>query len=504
MCRGQSLADWQAQAIRNLVESNVADLALVVVDEECVDSRRRGASLLWRLFETASHPRSLRSADVRAYFGDKVKVPASDVAAIRSQDLDFILRFTSGTVHPDLHGGARFGIWTFRHGRSVNSETPACFWEIYRGEPIVTAALECVMKTAAAGVLREGHLKVVDYLYSRSVDQLYFEIAKWPQYAAAQICNGVAVPASGALRNDGIDPAGAPSNFAVLRFLWVLARNVARRLFERGLSEEWNIGVTRMRPEELIAGRPIAEIRWLPPIGGGWAADPMVLCRNGTAHVLCEEMSLRSGKGQISATSFDGSSWNTPTRVIETATHASYPYLFEHRGTIYCVPETFEASEIALYRAREFPMKWERAATLMSGIPGIDPTLCEEGGLFWLFCTTSENSNAVLYAFFAEDLLGPWRAHRANPVKIDVRGSRPAGAPFRVGGQLYRPAQDSSRTYGGRVVIHRVTALSPTEFSEEVCTYVEPRRGTPYDRGLHTLSFAGEYCVIDGKRFVRR
>ncbi len=47
-----------------------------------------------------------------------------------------------------------------------------------------------------------------------------------------------------------------------------------------------------------------------------------------------------------------------------------------------------------------------------------------------------------------EGLEGPWEPHRRNPVKCDVRGSRPAGTPFVHGGELYRPAQDGSKRYG--------------------------------------------------------
>jgi hypothetical protein len=87
-------------------------------------------------------------------------------------------------------------------------------------------------------------------------------------------------------------------------------------------------------------------------------------------------------------------------------------------------------------------------------------------------------------------------------VKIDVRSSRPAGAPFRVDGALYRPAQDCSSTYGARVNINRVAALSPTEFREEVAASVEPDARGDYPGGLHTLSRLGGRTLVDGKRSV--
>ena len=86
-------------------------------------------------------------------------------------------------------------------------------------------------------------------------------------------------------------------------------------------------------------------------------------------------------------------------------------------------------------------------------------------------------------------------------MKVDVRSSRPAGRPFLFGGNLYRPAQDCSRTYGGAITINRVTRLSLTEFYEEPVAHIEPwdRR---YGTGIHTLTGDGSVTVLDGKRMV--
>jgi hypothetical protein len=426
---------------------------------------------------------------------------ASDVEAIRALGLDFILSFDSVLADRGLNFGARHGVWAFQGGYDAGLP---CFWAIYRGEPTVSAALVRLTATPRNTILlREGHLKVVDYWYGRCVDKLCFEMARWPAYVARELACGVTQRTTATPIPDRLRELRVPSNIATMKFLFVVGRNVVRRLLQRRRREEWNIGVARVRPDELLAGAPLENVQWLPAIAGGWVADPMAMPSNGNVHVLCEEMMFHSGKGRISTISFDGSTWTQPEVAIETSTHASYPYLFEHNGEIYCIPETYEAREIALYRASEFPTRWQRVATVLSGVPAVDATLFEHDGLFWLFYVTSENSDAVLHGLYTEDFLKGWTSHPANPLKIDVRGSRPAGSPFRVGDALYRPAQDCSRTYGGRVVIHRVLSLTATEFREEPCAVVEPVSGT-YGCGLHTLSFAGEFCVIDGKRWARR
>jgi hypothetical protein len=260
----------------------------------------------------------------------------------------------------------------------------------------------------------------------------------------------------------------------------------------------------RMRPEEVLSGAPVRNIAWFPGVQQGWTADPMAMAVDGRVHVLCERMTYPARKAHIAATSFNGRGWESLHPAIDTGTHASYPYVFSLDGQVYCVPETFEAGEVRLYRAIEFPQRWEKVATLLRDFPAVDSTIFRHDGRFWLFCTTQETSGTTLYAFYADALLGPWQPHVRNPVKVDIRDARPAGPPFEVGGRLYRPAQDSSRTYGGRVAINRIVELTPQRFEEERHGYVEPDPRSPFPHGLHTLSFAGDYCVIDGKRWRRR
>ena len=106
--------------------------------------------------------------------------------------------------------------------------------------------------------------------------------------------------------------------------------------------------------------------------------------------------------------------------------------------------------------------------------------------------------NHSLFIWHAPDLFGPWIEHAANPVKTDSRSARPGGTPFVVDGVLYRPSQDCSRAYGGRLVINRVDVLTPTAFEERPIRTIEPQPGTPYQAGMHTLSRAGSRTLIDG------
>ena len=51
------------------------------------------------------------------------------------------------------------------------------------------------------------------------------------------------------------------------------------------------------------------------------------------------------------------------------------------------------------------------------------------------------------------------------------------------------------------MAINRVLNITPDEFSEEVINLVEPPKGSEYNQGLHTISAAGSFTLIDGKKF---
>jgi hypothetical protein len=140
---------------------------------------------------------------------------------------------------------------------------------------------------------------------------------------------------------------------------------------------------------------------------------------------------------------------------------------------------------------------------LLDGLLAIDPTIFRHEECWWMFYTTRDRgSNVNLCLASAPDLLGPWSTHPANPVKTDISGARPGGTPFLHQGILYRPAQDSTHTYGGGLAIYRIVKLTPTEYHEELVRRLSPERDSRYADGFHTLASAGDLTVVDGKRFI--
>jgi hypothetical protein len=265
----------------------------------------------------------------------------------------------------------------------------------------------------------------------------------------------------------------------------------------------WNIGLIRGDARSLLDGP--ADPVWLKlDRGQAFAADPFLIEDAGRLYCFFELLPYATNRGRICYCIIDDpTSSAIPIHdAIVTGYHLSYPSLLRYDGEILCIPEAGESGNVTAYSARSFPDEWSPKHTLLDDFPGLDPTVFEYDGRWWMLATgAGAQSNSDLYVFYAESLFGRWRAHAANPVKRTLNGSRPAGMPFTVDGRLYRPAQDCTVHYGARLVINEILELSPAHFREAEVAVLEPRSSGPFPDGLHTANVAGKSIVIDGNRF---
>ena len=275
-----------------------------------------------------------------------------------------------------------------------------------------------------------------------------------------------------------------------------------RQLLRHG---QWNLGVVRRPVAELLESPAPLRPEWMPARRDRFLADPFAVRVDGRTHGFCEMYDYATAKGVIAHFELGSGGPTEPEAVLEMDVHLSYPFVVESDGEVLLVPETAQAREVAVYRASEFPRGWRRDAVLLRDVAALDPTLVQYEGLWWLFATDGDHGpHDRLCAWYAPELLGPWRPHARNPVKVSRVSARPAGMPFTHEGRLYRPSQDCSQTYGGAVVINRVARLSPEEFAEDEVLSLAPEPDGPYPLGFHTLSAAGEVTLVDGKRMALR
>jgi hypothetical protein len=204
--------------------------------------------------------------------------------------------------------------------------------------------------------------------------------------------------------------------------------------------------------------------------GRRYYADPFLLRRGGRTFLFVEEYVHAERKGSIAmAEVIGGRLASTPVRVLSRPYHLSYPHVFEADGEVLMIPETGGNRTLELYRATEFPAKWELVQVLMQDGVYSDATPLFHQGRWWLFVTVDVMGNATqdeLSIFHSDAITGPWMPHAANPVKSDSRSSRCGGRIVKDGDRLFRPAQDCDRHYGAGLVWFEITELTPARFSE--------------------------------------
>jgi hypothetical protein len=263
-------------------------------------------------------------------------------------------------------------------------------------------------------------------------------------------------------------------------------------LVRRYVSDKWT--GTRYREQWALALQPGSRDQpapWrkvIPPVDRDWA-DPFPVRVGNDYYIFHEELHLSRGRGSIVLTVVDDKGCTTggPIPILEQDCHLSYPLVFQWDGDYFMMPETASRRRVELYRCVSFPSRWTLERVLLPGLTAYDPTPVFSFGRWWLFATVPAHGAGTtdeLSLFHAESPLGPWTAHRNNPINSDVRSARPAGRVFEQHGQMFRPAQDCSKRYGYAVSINRILRLDPEAYEEVEVNKI-------------TFNVAGNMTVID-------
>jgi hypothetical protein len=505
LCDGKQLRRWQIDCVSALEDTGNAHASLLIVDDRSTAMPR--SSLLWRLYGKAllDHSPLARLLPLPEQLAALPVISAERRSEdVQSHELDFILDFSAHEPSAALHSGARRGVWAFRFGNQVKEDqAPPGFWDCLQGA--TTTGAELVRLSDQPGLLERlwsGVFKADAAFFGRLTDKILRNALASPARVSRTWKDGDNAPPVQVFMPSP-PPRPGPSNRDTIRFVFKQANGlltkVARRLFRHQL---WRVGIIDAPVQEVTgltdAARASPPVRWLPNPAERFLADPFAIETEGGLLLLAEDYRWTTARGMISGVRLSDTQVSEPRTVFDLPVHMSYPYLLRHERQLYCVPETNEAREVALYALDEQSLEWSKVEVLVGGRRLADSTIFEWNGRWWLLATDVEDDQVLnLHAWHAPSLTGPWEEHAANPVKTDVRSSRPAGRPFVHEGRLYRPAQDCSDVYGGAVTINRVVELTPTHFLEETAAMVHPHQDWPARDGLHHLCGVGDLTVID-------
>lgn len=263
----------------------------------------------------------------------------------------------------------------------------------------------------------------------------------------------------------------------------------------------WQVGIRR-RLHPLINDGDLENFTFLDAPDGHFYADPFIFEYEGHIFLFFEDYDFLERAASLACAELDEDHNILQVRtILRKPYHLSYPHVFWFDGSYFMIPETASVNRVELYRAITFPWEWRPEKILLNGVKYQDVTLLQHAGRHWIFAgaasTGASGNYDQLHLFHADTIFDRLIPHAANPVKVDLRSSRPAGAIIRDGDRLIRPAQDCSRWYGSGMRFMEIDVIDETRYSERPLIALAASGRESSNLGTHTYNASEHFEVID-------
>jgi hypothetical protein len=433
------------------------------------------------------------------------------VAAIRSYDLDVLIRFGFNLIRGDILRAARYGVWSFHHGdNDYYRGGPAHFWELVERHPTTGVILQVLNEELDAGlVLAKGVFVTQQGMFLRRnryapywgtthfVIQKLYELHRygWDFVRSKAVPQ---VPYQGKRRL-----YRTPNNWETLKWLsrecLAATGRIATRQFRRRKLSSWRMGIRFSKTPLFEEGAgALGSFHWYDAPRGHSFADPIAFEHKGRRWLFVEDFDYAMNKAVISVAEVtsDGKV-EVFTPCLTQPYHLSYPIVFAHQGEVFMIPETGSKERVELYRAVRFPFKWKFEKVLVQ-LRAVDTTPLYHEGRWWFFTSITEPKGwaALSFLFTADTLTGEWTLHPRNPIAYSSIDARGAGPILQWEGRLLRPTQSACPNYGYSFSFHDITQLAPDRFEQHKIVTIDPV-GIPHVVGTHSYSRSGDLEAID-------
>jgi len=433
-------------------------------------------------------------------------------------ELDIILDLTRKPESASDAAKARLGRWFVMIGQGgTNAIAPACpgFWEVYSSTPNIDVQLfNQKNPTDAPFPILHGCFRTFLWSWNENERQLRYKAATLVTDMLCQISNQTDAAANASqptlISQDNSTRTKAHTQppgpiimaFALAKCMWRIGSETVMRSVT---NERWSLHIAKGSPLDVDLKTADA----IEPPSNSYWADPFFIERDGRSYIFFEEYLYPKKKGVISVAQVNKTNghWSAGDAkiIIERDYHMSYPFMFEHSGELYMIPESNADNCIGLWKCKSFPHDWQKISNLMDNVSATDTTLQYYEGKWWMFTNLDRSGLgdhcSELHLFSSlNPIEGPWHAHPENPVIRDARCARMAGPLVNTDDHgLIRPAQINERYYGHALALYRITELSDDHYREELVRRVDPdwRKGIYRN---HHVSGIKDYVVVDGCR----
>lgn len=438
------------------------------------------------------------------------RFPSEEIEKIKDLKLDLLIRFGFGILKGEILNAARYGVWSLHHGDNrINRGGPPAFWEIINKEEITGITLQKLSEDLDGGkVINRSFIKTDATSFYRNKNQAFWAGVELFNISLDRLAKNELdfenLSNTHFLGMYGYPLYKDPDNWTSLEIMFKFwRRRISELINEKFIFPQWFIlykyNSTRNIEKSIFRYKTL-----YPPRGFDWA-DPFVIKKENIFYVFFEELEISKKKAHISYLKFGETGDlidDKPVKVLEEPYHLSYPFIFENNDQYYLMPESADLGELWLYKAVEFPFKWNKAYKLLNR-EIYDATLFFHGGSWYLFGTekysVGGSRDQYLHIYYSDHLSNKnWTPHPQNPITIDVRGARPAGKIFKENNKIYRPAQVGAPKYGYGMFFFEILELSKTEYKEVFVSEIIPMWKNEI-LATHTFNTFEGFTAIDAQ-----
>ncbi len=261
----------------------------------------------------------------------------------------------------------------------------------------------------------------------------------------------------------------------------------------------FTIAISRNHKDSILKESRFKADFLMPATRKHWVADPILVEDQGNTYLFYEAVIDQKGRIEVVQVK-DDCSVSQPRVILEDDCHYSYPFVFKIDACWYMIPESSASKEVRLYRAVEFPYRWEPVKVLLRQA-SVDTSVFTYGGKTYLqtflLCPGCEQVIPQIYEFCVSS--GEFALEQISWPEFDRLQCRGAGGWFEEEGALYRPAQENKDyEYGNAVLFYRLEGLD-REYLEKPAGRLAPEQveAAVWHDGLHTYTASEKFRAID-------
>lgn len=279
-------------------------------------------------------------------------------------------------------------------------------------------------------------------------------------------------------------------------------------------AKSYHVGLRKRNNDYYWNDQKYQFIEFKPKNKRYWIADPFLFDYDRNTFLFYEAYDRVKRKGLIGYSIIDSKGTITEPRIVlEENHHLSFPYVFEYNSDIYMMPESADDFSISVYKAIQFPNKWERIK-ILDGIYSCDSIWIYRNHKIYKLLTSEMFHPApagIIHSCYVKNksfILNGDITH-INKDKFEYIGEgdygiRNAGACFYDGEMQIRPGQDcTDGIYGKGLIFFSVESIEPYSEKEirslstvEIDKHLK-RSGNEELIGVHTYNVSLLYEAVD-------